>query len=40
MAQAADMNVVTRNTRHIEPLGVTCLNLWEAISKSTESTMW
>jgi toxin FitB len=32
IAQAADMSVVTRNTRHFEPLGVTCLNPWEATS--------
>lgn len=29
IAQAADMTVVTRNTRHFEPLGVACLNPWE-----------
>lgn len=28
VAQAADMTVVTRNTRHFEPLGVACLNPW------------
>jgi predicted nucleic acid-binding protein len=27
-AQAAGMAVVTRNTRHFEPLGVACLNPW------------
>jgi predicted nucleic acid-binding protein len=32
IAQAADMSVVTRKTRHFEPLGVTCLNPWEATS--------
>ena len=32
IAQAADMSVVTRNTRHFEPLGVTCLNPWESTS--------
>jgi predicted nucleic acid-binding protein len=32
IAQAVDMSVVTRNTRHFEPLGVTCLNPWEATS--------
>jgi toxin FitB len=32
IAQAADMSVITRNTRHFEPLGVTCLNPWEATS--------
>lgn len=29
VAQAADMTVVTRNTRHFEPLGVPCLNPWD-----------
>ncbi len=29
VAQAAGMTVATRNTRHFEPLGVTCLNPWE-----------
>lgn len=29
IAQAAQMIVVTRNTRHFEPLGVACLNPWE-----------
>lgn len=29
VAQAADMAVVTRNTRHFEPLGITCLNPWD-----------
>ncbi|CAN5570464.1 hypothetical protein BH10ACT9_BH10ACT9_31770 [soil metagenome] len=28
VALAADMTVVTRNTRHFEPLGVRCLNPW------------
>lgn len=28
IAQAADMTVATRNTRHFQPLGVTCLNPW------------
>jgi predicted nucleic acid-binding protein len=28
VAQSADMTVVTRNTRHFEPLGVACLNPW------------
>lgn len=28
VAQASGMTVVTRNTRHFEPLGVTCLNPW------------
>ena len=29
VAQAADMTVVTRNTRHFTPLGVACLNPWD-----------
>lgn len=29
IAQAADMTVATRNTKHFEPLGVRCLNPWE-----------
>ncbi len=29
IAQAVEMRVVTRNTRHFEPLGVTCLNPWD-----------
>ncbi len=29
VAQAHDMTVVTRNTRHFEPLGVPCLNPWD-----------
>lgn len=28
VAQASGMTVVTRNTRHFEPLGVDCLNPW------------
>lgn len=28
VADAAGMTVVTRNTRHFEPLGVPCLNPW------------
>ncbi|KRF14023.1 addiction module protein [Nocardioides sp. Soil797] len=28
VAQAAEMTVVTRNTRHFEPLGVACVNPW------------
>lgn len=28
VAQANDMVVVTRNTRHFEPLGIGCLNPW------------
>lgn len=29
IAQAADMTIATRNTRHFEPLGVACLNPWD-----------
>ncbi|MFT4081887.1 MAG: type II toxin-antitoxin system VapC family toxin [Nocardioides sp.] len=29
IAQAAAMTVVTRNSRHFEPLGVLCLNPWD-----------
>lgn len=29
IAEAADLTVVTRNTRHFEPLGVACINPWE-----------
>lgn len=32
IAQASEMTVVTRNTRHFEPLGVACLNPWSQIS--------
>lgn len=28
IAQSVDMTVVTRNTRHFEPLGVACLDPW------------
>jgi predicted nucleic acid-binding protein len=31
IAQAAGMTVVTRNTRHFEPLGVACLSPWDAV---------
>lgn len=30
IAQAADMIVATRNTKHFEPLGVRCLNPWDS----------
>lgn len=30
IADAGDMTVATRNTRHFEPLGVPCVNPWEA----------
>jgi predicted nucleic acid-binding protein len=29
VAQSAQMAVVTRNTKHFEPLGVPCLNPWD-----------
>ncbi|CCH77370.1 PilT protein domain protein [Nostocoides japonicum T1-X7] len=29
VAQASEMTVVTRNTRHFEPLGVACLDPWD-----------
>ncbi len=29
VAQAAEMTVATRNTKHFEPLGVRCFNPWE-----------
>lgn len=29
IAQAAEMTVVTRNSRHFEPLGVPCINPWD-----------
>lgn len=32
VAQVADMTVVTRNSRHFEPLGVRCLNPWDPSS--------
>lgn len=32
-AQAAQMTVATRNTRHFEPLGVPCLNPWDQHSE-------
>lgn len=32
VAQSAGMTVVTRNTRHFEPLGVACLNPWDVAS--------
>lgn len=30
VAQSAEMTVVTRNTRHFEPLGVACIDPWRA----------
>ncbi len=29
VAESAEMTVVTRNTKHFEPLGVRCLNPWD-----------
>jgi toxin FitB len=29
VAESAEMTVVTRNTKHFEPLGVPCLNPWD-----------
>lgn len=36
VAQSVEMTVVTRNTRHFEPLGVACLNPW-ALGGSAKS---
>ena len=30
VADAAGMTIATRNTKHFEPLGVSCLNPWDA----------
>ncbi|MEO7124494.1 MAG: PIN domain-containing protein, partial [Lacisediminihabitans sp.] len=30
VAQSAGMTVATRNTKHFDPLGVPCLNPWDA----------
>lgn len=30
VAQSTEMTVATRNTKHFEPLGVPCLNPWDA----------
>ena len=30
VAEAAGMTIATRNTTHFEPLGVTCINPWDA----------
>ena len=32
VAQSANLTVVTRNVRHFEPLGVACINPWDASS--------
>lgn len=34
IAQSADMVIVTRNTRHFEPLGVVCLDPWRSAPTS------
>ncbi|GJF12254.1 twitching motility protein PilT [Mycolicibacterium cyprinidarum] len=34
VAQAAEMTVATRNTKHFEPLGVPCVNPWDADPKT------
>lgn len=33
VAESAEMTVVTRNTRHLEPLGVPCLDPWDTASR-------
>ena len=38
IAQVADMTVVTRNTKHFEPLGVPFLNPWTWNSHDTSTT--
>lgn len=35
VAQSAQMTVATRNTRHFEPLGVPCLDPWDANPATT-----
>jgi predicted nucleic acid-binding protein len=30
VAESAEMTIATRNTKHFEPLGVPCLNPWDA----------
>lgn len=35
VAQAAEMTVATRNTRHFEPLAVACLNPWDTNPQPT-----
>lgn len=34
VAQAAEMTVATRNTKHFEPLGVPCVNPWDTDPKT------
>lgn len=38
IAQAADMTVATRNTKHFEPLGVRYLNPWDPHASDVGST--
>ncbi|WP_184826296.1 PIN domain-containing protein [Jiangella mangrovi] len=38
IAQASEMTVATRNTKHFEPLGVQCLNPWDAPTSDPTST--
>lgn len=35
IAQASEMTIATRNTKHFEPLGVRCLNPWEHTTSTT-----
>lgn len=35
VAQSADLTVATRNTRHFDPLGVSCINPWDANPATT-----
>jgi predicted nucleic acid-binding protein len=35
IAQASDMTVATRNTKHFEPLGVRCINPWDYTSDAS-----
>lgn len=38
IAQASDMTVATRNTKHFEPLGVRCLSPWDPHTSDASST--
>lgn len=38
IAQAAEMTVATRNTKHFQPLGVRCLNPWDPHTSDATST--
>ncbi len=38
IAQASEMTVATRNTKHFEPLGVRCLNPWDPQTSDANST--